>query len=375
MVMTARCFWLAVPAGKPILPATLVTTHHYDDALPRGRCPARTAGLLRAALLAGLALPATDPLMLPAAPAPIPVVLATDIGGDIDDTWALAHLLRSPELDVKMVLTDDGDARYRARIAARLLEVAGRTDVPVALGPSEGESEEKNQLQGPWVRDYDLAQYPGRVDADGVRAFLELVNEAPAVVTVIAIGPTPSLAAAARQDPQFARRCRLVGMYGSFDLGYGGVATPAAEWNVRANVPALRTVLAAPWRDILLTPLDTCGLVKLSGDHYRAVWQAVPDDPLTRAVIENYCIWAPRVTWMKCDFFATSSSTLFDDVAVYLAYAEDLVEIETLKFRITDDGLTVRAADGPFTARVALRWKDRAAFEAHLARRQAGAGG
>ncbi len=55
---------------------------------------------------------------------PIPVVLDTDIGTDIDDTWALAQVLRSPELDLKLVLTETGDARYRAAIAAKILEAA-----------------------------------------------------------------------------------------------------------------------------------------------------------------------------------------------------------------------------------------------------------
>ncbi len=36
---------------------------------------------------------------------PIPVILDTDIGADIDDTWALAILLRSSELDLKLVTT------------------------------------------------------------------------------------------------------------------------------------------------------------------------------------------------------------------------------------------------------------------------------
>jgi inosine-uridine nucleoside N-ribohydrolase len=300
------------------------------------------------------------------------VVFATDIGGDIDDTWALAHLLRSPELDLKMVLTETGEARYRGMVAAKLLEVASRTDVAVALGRDLGVMSDEHRHQGPWVRDYDLSKYPGRVREDGIGAFLELVRSSPQPVTVIAVGPVPSLAAAVERDPQFAARCRFVGMYGSFDVGYGGDETPAPEWNVRADVPALRTVLGAPWQDILITPLDTCGLVQLRGENYRAIWQAAPTDALVRAVIENYCIWAPRVPWMKCDFFVTRTSTLFDDVAVYLAYAQDLVEIETLRFRITDDGLTVRDAAGAFTARVALRWKDQPAFEAHLARRVRG---
>ena len=61
----------------------------------------------------------------------IPVILDTDIGGDIDDTWALAMVLKSPELDLKLVVTDTGNTTYRACVTAKMLEVAGRTDVPV----------------------------------------------------------------------------------------------------------------------------------------------------------------------------------------------------------------------------------------------------
>lgn len=299
---------------------------------------------------------------------PIPVVLATDIGSDIDDTWALAHLLRSPELDLRMVLTETGDARYRAAVTAKLLEVAQRTDVPVALGKDFGPMEDKDKHQAPWIRGYDLAKYPGQVHPDGIAAFIDLVMREPEGITVIAIGPVPSLAAALEREPRLAARCRLVGMFGSFDLGYDGAPSPAAENNVLQFPAALRTVLSAPWRDVLLTPLDTCGLVTLRGDAYRRIWSAT-EDPLLRAVIENYCIFAPRVAWMLCDFFTTRSTVLFDCVAIYLAYAEDLAAVESVRFRISEEGFTVRDTAGPYTARVALRWKDLSAFEGHLARR------
>ena len=52
-------------------------------------------------------------------PRRIPVILDTDIGDDIDDTWALAMLLRSPELDVKLIVTDTRNTTTRARIVAR----------------------------------------------------------------------------------------------------------------------------------------------------------------------------------------------------------------------------------------------------------------
>jgi len=64
----------------------------------------------------------------------IPVILDTDIGGDIDDTWALAMLLRSPEVEVKLVVTDTADTVYRARVAAKLLQAAGHAEIPVGIG-------------------------------------------------------------------------------------------------------------------------------------------------------------------------------------------------------------------------------------------------
>lgn len=320
--------------------------------------------LLLAAFVTGGALQLAG---APTAARPIPVVLDTDIGGDIDDTWALAQVLRSPELDLKLVLTETGEPRYRASVAAKFLEVAGRSDVPVGMGPATGIQADTDRNLDPWIRDYDLTKYPGKVHADGVQALIDVVMQATETVTIIAVGPTPTLAAAVRREPRLAARCRLVGMHGSFASGYGG-NVPVAEWNVKADPAALRTVLGAPWQDILLTPLDTCGLVSLTGEDYRRVWSATAD-PVARAVIEGYCIFAPRVSWMKCDFFATRSTTLYDSVAVWLAIATDLVEIETVKFRVTDDGFTVADPAGPFQARVAMRWKDRPAFESYLSRR------
>jgi inosine-uridine nucleoside N-ribohydrolase len=316
--------------------------------------------------LLGLALLATTTTAAENLPRRIPVILDTDIGTDIDDSWALAYLLRSPELDLKLVLTETGDTRYRARIAAKLLQRAGRTDVPVGIGLPGTMGEAEKNLD-PWVRNYDLNKYPGRVAKDGIGALIDTVMHSPEPVTIIAIGAVPNLAEALTREPRIAARCRFVGMHGSFDVGYGGKGPAVAEANVRGNPAALRSVLAAPWQDILLTPLDTCGCVTLSGNDYARIWGSM-NDPLLRAVIENYCVFAPRVSWMECDFFATRSTVLFDCVAVYLATSEHLVEIETVPFRVTEDGFTIREPHG-LRARVALRWKDESAFEKLLAQR------
>ena len=306
-----------------------------------------------------------------AIPPRIPVILDTDIGTDIDDTWALAQFLRSPELDPRLILTGAGNIDFRTAVTARYLQVSGRTDVPIGRGVQAWDTASSHRNQEPWIKGYDLAAYPGEILEDGVGRMIEIIESSPVPVTIIAIGPAVNLAAALARAPGLAARCRLVGMFGSFDVGYDGAKIPSAETNVRLVPDAFRQVMAAPWLDVLITPLDTCGLAILDGENYRRIWSATTDS-MMRALVENYCLFAPRVTWMHCDFFAVRSTVLFDCVAVYLAYAEGLVEIETVRFTITDDGFTRRDANGPYTARVALRWRNLAAFHDHLTSRLLG---
>src|SRR5574341_106626 len=105
------------------------------------------------------AVPSAAVAFPPARPR-IPIILDTDIGDDIDDTWALVLALKSPELDVKLVVTDFGNTEYRAKIVARLLEIAGRTEIPIGIGIRENDAEGP---QSDWVKGYDLSKYPGRI--------------------------------------------------------------------------------------------------------------------------------------------------------------------------------------------------------------------
>ena len=119
-------------------------------------------------LVSALLLPGFAAGAVAAPPArPIPVILDTDIGDDIDDTWALVLALKSPELDVRLVVTDFGNTEDRAKLAARVLELAGRTDIPIGIGVKESDDESP---QADWVRGYDLATYRGRILKDGVQA-------------------------------------------------------------------------------------------------------------------------------------------------------------------------------------------------------------
>ncbi len=296
----------------------------------------------------------------------IPVILDTDIGSDIDDTWALAMLLKSPELDVKLITTCTGDTTYRAKIVARMIEIAGRTDVPVGVGIPFG------NVPGPqaqWVAGYDLSHYPGPVHEDGVGAIVDTITRSPEPVTLVCIGPVPNISAALEREPRIAGRARFVGMHGSVQRGYDGSADVATEYNVACDPQACRASFAAPW-DVTITPLDTCGIVKLTGAKYQAVCDC--DDPLIRALLENYRVWAANPPpWAQGIDPTTASSTLFDTIAVYLAFSEELLVMERLGIRVTNQGYTVIDDDGrPINC--AMDWKDLGAFEDFLVRRLVG---
>lgn len=293
-------------------------------------------------------------------PARIPVILDTDIGSDIDDTWALAMILCSPELDLKLVTTDSGNTVGKARIAAQFLERVGRTDVPIGIGRQI--SEDTGPL-GNWAAGYDLARYPGRIHPDGVQAIIDAIMQAPRPTTLLAIGPVPNLAEALRREPRIARRARLVAMGGSVERQYDGRPGRCAEWNVKADPTAARTVYTADW-EVTLAPLDTAGVVRLTGPDYSRVRDS--DNPIARTVIECYRAWARNIPAAIDPEVA--SSVLFDTVAVQLVVDRKWCAMRDLRIRVTDGGFTEASPDGKLM-HLAMTWKDLGAFHRLIAER------
>src|ERR1700733_3898859 len=76
-------------------------------------------------------------------PAAQKVIIDSDIGDDIDDAFALALALHSPELKILGVTTTFGDTELRAKLTDRFLGEAGRPDIPVAAGTA---TEVKNPM-------------------------------------------------------------------------------------------------------------------------------------------------------------------------------------------------------------------------------------
>lgn len=294
------------------------------------------------------------------AKAPIPVIFDSDIGGDVDDTWALLFLLRRPELDLKLVVTEGENAVYRGRLVAKLLMLAGRHDVPIAIGP---DGRDEPGAQSAWVGDFKLSDYPKPVTTDGAKAIIETITKSKAPVTLIGTGPATTLAEALTRAPEIAKTARFVGMFGAVFEGYAPGSAPEVEYNVKCDPKALQTVLSAGW-PCTITPLDTCGQFVLDAVDMAALYTST--DPFARAVVANSKAWLPNAPWMAKDFdLKQHSSILFDVVAVAMAYDPSTLVMQTLPIDVRDDGMTVIDPLG-HTVEVATDWRDMAALRRSL---------
>ena len=301
----------------------------------------------------------------------IPVIFDTDICDDIDDTWALVLLLQSPEFDIKLITTAVGDTSAKAKVVAKMLETAGRSDIPIGIGPPRGDMN-RGHRQDAWVKDYKLSSYPGVIYEDGVQALIDTIMKSRKPIKLIAVGPLPNIAAALEREPRIADKAEFVGMHGSVRRGYGGSPKVSAEYNVRAFAKEAQEVFTAPWK-MTITPLDTCGIVQLKGQKYQKVLKR--NSPLAQALIENYRAWYKQGILDKNKGFSevelnekveqklnSSSTTLFDTVGIYLAMSTELVKIERLGIKVTDDGYT-RIDENAKVINCATEWKDLGAFE------------
>ena len=198
---------------------------------------------------------------------PIPVILDTDIGSDIDDTWALAMMLGSPQIDLKLITTAFRDTPVKTRLVAKMLERWNRTDIPIGTGLKTDDGG-INQLE--WLGEYDFKKYPGMVYEDGVQALIDTIKKSDREITLVVLGPQMNISEALKRDPSIAEKARVVTMAGSVHIGYQGHEGRQPEWNVRADIEAARAVFNAPW-EIVINPLASAAIFVSKGNGISAL--------------------------------------------------------------------------------------------------------
>jgi purine nucleosidase len=266
-------------------------------------------------------------------------IIDTDIGDDIDDAFALALALRSPELRIVGVTTAYGDTELRARLVDRYLAAVGRSDIPVAAGVATPHSNVFTQAA------YAL-RGPDHKHPDGVRLLLEQIGAHPGEITLIAIGPETNLAAAIQRDgATFRKLKRVVLMGGSVYRGYGDEnRPPEPEWNIDRD-PAAAKALFASGVPIFMMPLDSTQ-VRLEAKERELIFSF--GSPLTDQLTLMYHQWVGGSDNHSPD------PTLFDPVAVTFAIRPELCPVRPLRIEVDDRGMT-RPVDGSPNAEVCLR--------------------
>jgi purine nucleosidase len=197
----------------------------------------------------------------------------------------LALLIQSPRVEVLGITVVSGDQWRDEEVAhtLRLLEIMGRTDIPVMSGatfPLVRTHEESVQ----WQERYGKVAYAGAwderwwhgpfvvpvlpegqpstkpADEDAAHFLLRMVHKYPHEVTIYEGGPMTNLALAISLDPEFpALAQELVFMGGSLNPQTSDpefADNPRHEFNFWFDPEAAYVVLRAPWKKITCTPTD-----------------------------------------------------------------------------------------------------------------------
>jgi purine nucleosidase len=257
------------------------------------------------------------------APARIPVILDTDIGSDIDDAFAVALIINSPEFELLGVTTVSGDPAARARIAAKMLWEAGGKwrQVPVVAG-APGPKQDINQAH--WADGFTSPQI---LNQSAVSFMREQIRRRPGQITLIAIGELTNVAALLKADPQAAKEIKQIAlMGGSIARGYEPRSKPDAEWNIKSN-PAAAQVVFSSGIPIIMAPLDVTAMLKLDATARKRIFQQ--NTPVANSLAALYHLWK-GVT-----------PTLFDPMAVALVLDPTLCQTKDLAITVDDRGFTL----------------------------------
>ncbi len=284
-----------------------------------------------------------------------PIILDTDIGTDIDDAFALALVLTSPELELLGVTTVSGDTQARARLAAKLLwEANASPRVWVAAG-EPGKPLPIDQTR--WAdgfTSFALRGEKSEIDLRAVDFMKAEIERRPGEITLVPIGPLTNLAELLKQDPSVAKKIkRIVMMGGSIARGYEPGSGPATEYNIAADPPAAQVVFSSGI-PILMAPLDVTARLQLDPEARHRVFIRL--SPLTNALTLLYHLWNQ------------STPTLHDPMAVALLLDPTLCETRELAIDVDSKGFTRVVEAKPPNATVALKTDPKKFIEFYLRR-------
>jgi purine nucleosidase len=278
------------------------------------------------------------------------IVLDTDMGSDVDDALCLALALRSPELELRAVTTVGNESLLRARIAAKLLALGGRSEIPVHAGcraPLLGGDafnwfgHEGEGLLGP-CEEPDVSPLHS---VDALRAVLRAQSD----IHLVAVGPLTNIAAALILEPDLAGRiASLTAMGGHIrTVEYGGHRFgPGVDYNLCSDPHASCLVLRSGI-PIRLVTADVTLATWITAVEVERMRKA--GTPLNQALCDLVRIWTPlqkRIfSRAGCDVDDDNVAFLHDPLALACLYDESFCCFEDLEIEPCIEGEIFRTIE------------------------------
>jgi inosine-uridine nucleoside N-ribohydrolase len=300
-----------------------------------------------------------------AADGPIPIILDTDIGTDVDDAYALVLSARSPRLDLRAVTTLHGKVEVRSAIARKLLDLMGRRDVPVASGLSV------SRAWGGWEGKGLLEPgetVPGVSPKPAHELMHDVLTQSREKVVIVPVGGLSNVAELLRKHPADKDRIeRLVVMGGCVRpiVIQGKTFPERSEVNLHYDPEASAAVLRSGL-PVTLMPAEVTYHTKLYEDDFARIRRA--ETPLARAVAAMTQVWSPGMKKVMANagagtYYDDCAAMLHDPAAVYLLVDPGSVRTERVRIRVEVGPGTIRTvpdARGPVEVEVATRVDTRA---------------
>jgi len=289
----------------------------------------------------------------------IPILIDTDLGSYLDDAFALALAVASPEVELRGVTTSGGDAETRVWMACRLLTAIDRRDVPVAWGrPPQAEGKVDAQYQYRYHPAVLYGRMAKPIADDACELMYRELKAHAGEITLLVVGPQTNVARLLEKYPDAKPWIkRIVVMGGALAVGQNGRPPVEPEWNVKSDVAAAQAVLASGV-PLTYVPLDLTHQHALSPDQRDRLFAA--QTMLTQQL---------QLLYQLAD---EERPALHDAVAAAVATQSKEDESPPVCLKISDQGLMTQQAGKP-NARVAKKLADEK-FADWLVERLAGFG-
>ncbi len=267
------------------------------------------------------------------------VIVDTDIGDDIDDALALALVLNSPEIELKGVTTVFGNTQQRARLAAHLLNIYGRNDIPVSVGVGTPLLQRHQPSGVPQAAIINRSEvFPAISSLSAPELIIQTALAHSGQLTLLCIGPLTNVATALLLEPRSFMAIRRIVVMG------GTSGMPFPEWNIRSDAKAAQIVLGAGIPITLLGWNITTRCQMGAADREQLRASKIPQVQLLNTLLQVWQRHRPR--WHP------ELPYLHDPLAVMALCKPEFLLFEEMTARVLTQGplrgyMVPRTMDGP----------------------------